>query len=402
MMRIAYLLWGLGYTGGNQVLYRFMDELADRGHEVYAITPEQVLRWKPGLSYEVNRRIERGTYGEWIKAVAKTLLRRFPQSKQALLRLLGRSEFDRIRKLVARWVPAEVTVATYCMTAFVAYAFGEDSVPVYHMQHYEELFFREKESRLLARLTYFLPLELIANSRWLQREVERRFLRRPWLLNPGVDTAVFWPRCDPDMKYAKIPRLRIVSYADDRPFKGWNESCRAMELVFRKLGEKHVEWIVFGGGRAATSLPVCRVGKVFGKQLAELYSGAHIVFMPSWYESFPLPPIEAMACGTAVVTTRYGTEDYAEHMGNAWVVEPGRPDLLAEAIVELGCDRELMLRLAKRGIETAQRFTWRAAVERLEDILNQAKMLHETRRQRFADIEKLINGQLESLIAPYR
>jgi glycosyltransferase involved in cell wall biosynthesis len=170
-----------------------------------------------------------------------------------------------------------------------------------------------------------------------------------------------------------------------------------MEVVFRKLGERRVEWIVFGGAKGETSLPVQRVGKVFGAELAQVYSSAHIVFMPSWYESFPLPPLEAMACGTAVITTRYGTEDYAEHMANAWVVEPRKPDLLAEAIIELGSDATLMCRLAEAGVETARRFTWQAAAERLESTLWKLVLSHQSTMSRFGDISKLLKGELDVL-----
>lgn len=94
--------------------------------------------------------------------------------------------------------------------------------------------------------------------------------------------------------------------------------------------------------------------------------------MSSWYESFPLPPIESMACGTATATTQYGTEDYAEDLSNALVVPPRRPELMADAIIRLLENRELALRLANAGVETALQLSWPAATDRLETVLGRA------------------------------
>jgi glycosyltransferase involved in cell wall biosynthesis len=73
------------------------------------------------------------------------------------------------------------------------------------------------------------------------------------------------------------------------------------------------------------------------------------VLCPSWYESFPLLPIEAMACGTSVITTPYGTEDYAIDGHTAIVV---RPRVVSDFVVALdGLVRlpELRQRLARNG-----------------------------------------------------
>ena len=110
-------------------------------------------------------------------------------------------------------------------------------------------------------------------------------------------------------------------------------------------------------------------GALGHEELSRLYAQSDIVLCPSWYESFPLPPIEAMACGTSVITTPYGTEDYAIDGHTAIVV---RPRVVQDFIVALdGLVRlpELRERLARNGRAIAESLTWDKAVEAREELL---------------------------------
>ena len=80
-----------------------------------------------------------------------------------------------------------------------------------------------------------------------------------------------------------------------------------MKIIKGKYGN-NVEWHVFGYLNR-NFLPDNHLAeyifhkKLSFKELAGLYAACDIALCPSWYESFPLPPLEAMASGTAVVTT---------------------------------------------------------------------------------------------------
>src|SRR2546425_545368 len=45
-MRINYLIYGFGHTGGSFFLYKFMDKLCERGYKVSAITPNESIEWR--------------------------------------------------------------------------------------------------------------------------------------------------------------------------------------------------------------------------------------------------------------------------------------------------------------------------------------------------------------------
>ncbi len=99
------------------------------------------------------------------------------------------------------------------------------------------------------------------------------------------------------------------------------------------------------------------VGRVSDEDLARLYRGARCLVYASLYEGFGLPIVEAMACGTPVVTSAGGaTEETAG--GAAVLVDPRDVDAIAAGIVEAETRREELRRL---GYERARAFTWDAA-----------------------------------------
>jgi glycosyltransferase involved in cell wall biosynthesis len=102
------------------------------------------------------------------------------------------------------------------------------------------------------------------------------------------------------------------------------------------------------------------LGHVDEEQLARLYRGAACLVLPSRYEGFGLPIVEAMACGTPVVATSAGA--IPEVAGDAAVlVEPDDPAGLAGGIERALADRE---RLVAAGLARAALFTWSETARR--------------------------------------
>jgi glycosyltransferase involved in cell wall biosynthesis len=97
---------------------------------------------------------------------------------------------------------------------------------------------------------------------------------------------------------------------------------------------------------------------VSGDQLRALYSLAHAFLFPSLYEGFGLPALEAMSCGTPVVTSDRGAP--AEVAGPAALcADPESPADIADKLRRLFDDDELWHTQRERGLEHARTFTWR-------------------------------------------
>jgi glycosyltransferase involved in cell wall biosynthesis len=90
--------------------------------------------------------------------------------------------------------------------------------------------------------------------------------------------------------------------------------------------------------------------------LPVLLGGAECFVFPSRYEGFGLPPLEAMACGTAVVVSNRSS--LPEVVDDAGLLVDPEPQPLADGIQRLLADPALRQELRGRGLERAARFSW--------------------------------------------
>jgi len=113
---------------------------------------------------------------------------------------------------------------------------------------------------------------------------------------------------------------------------------------------------------------VC-LGQVPEAMMPALYRGAIALVLPSLYEGFGLPIIEAMACGTPVVTSNC-TAMVEVAAGAAVLVEPNKVDSIVAAIVRVIEDSALRQKLRYMGINLVQRYSWRATAEKVRAALD--------------------------------
>lgn len=104
------------------------------------------------------------------------------------------------------------------------------------------------------------------------------------------------------------------------------------------------------------------LGYVSDERLAALYRMARVFAMPSRYEGFGLPPLEAMACGCPCIVSNAAS--LPEVVGDAAVmVNPEDTDALSRAIAEVAEDEVLRSDLIERGLARAAEFSWQRFAE---------------------------------------
>jgi alpha-1,3-rhamnosyl/mannosyltransferase len=131
------------------------------------------------------------------------------------------------------------------------------------------------------------------------------------------------------------------------------EAVRSSKRELRVVGARGWGGVQVGGNG------VRWLGEVDDAELARLYRGAACLAYPSLYEGFGIPIVEAMACGTPVVTTR-GTamEEVAD--GAAVLVDASDVEEIAAGIERAASEREA---LVARGLERARAFRWDAVAD---------------------------------------
>lgn len=190
-------------------------------------------------------------------------------------------------------------------------------------------------------------------------------LERMTVVPVGVDHNLFKPYDDVVKKKGRI----MVTSSSDVPMKGL---VPLLEAVAKLRTEREIELVVIGrpkpNGRVASTMErlgltdiVQTISGVSDLELARLYGEAEVAVVPSLYEGFSLPAIEAMSCGVPVVATTGGAlpEVVGVSGETGLLVEPNDPDALATAIRTMLDDEALRSRIGAAGRERViKRFTW--------------------------------------------
>jgi glycosyltransferase involved in cell wall biosynthesis len=178
----------------------------------------------------------------------------------------------------------------------------------------------------------------------------------------------------------------FVLYAGNvKPHKNLERLIEAFNIV-RRRGLDHLKLVLIGDEiskyaalrRAVHKHQLHKYVRFLGylpeETLAVMYRLAGVFVFPSLYEGFGLPPLEAMASGTPVVTSNVSS--LPEVAGNAAVlVDPYDPDAIADGIAQVLCDETLRHDLRAKGLARARQFSWEASVMRVREIYGEAARL---------------------------
>ena len=166
-----------------------------------------------------------------------------------------------------------------------------------------------------------------------------------------------------------------------KPHKNLERLIEAFHLV-RDRGLDHLKLVLIGDDiskytalrRAVHRHQLHKYVRFLGylpeETLAVMYRLAGVFVFPSLYEGFGLPPLEAMASGTPVVTSNVSS--LPEVAGDAAVlVDPYDPRAIADGIYRVLTDQRLRAELTRHGLARASQFSWEKSVRRVREIYGQ-------------------------------
>jgi glycosyltransferase involved in cell wall biosynthesis len=241
-----------------------------------------------------------------------------------------------------------------------------DAAPLRHPGWYSPAY-----ARLQRRL---LPLiarrarAVITVSEFSKRELRELLQVDAHVVYGGVD-----PRFSPDAEPAVRDRPYVLCVASHTARK----NLKALVPAAKRLG---IDVVIAGGHRpqfaAESGLEALTLlGAVDDQALPGLYTGALAFVLPSLYEGFGLPVLEAMASGTPVLAAN--TSALPETCGNAArLVEPGGWETAIEALIGDPAEQQ---RLRQAGLERAAGFTWERTAKTIDVLLRPRRAPGEAR-----------------------
>ncbi|MGC8979169.1 glycosyltransferase family 4 protein [Caldisericum sp.] len=373
-MKINFTLWSTGLAGGVRAIFEIANRLAERGHFVTITALGGDHSWFP-LKVEVNYVEPSKVFKVLFKVLNPIVRLRYKRYLKyldigALLKKLKVGFQPDFIKVLSEAIPdCDINVATWFPTSFAVYRSGK-GIPFYFLQDYEEQLGGNRYLINMFKESLYLPMNIITGSQWLKDWVKQNYGKDAIVSGYGIDHDVFYPR--PKI-LDNIGGVKVMGIFRGLKYKGDEDLINALSIASEKI--PNITLVMIGNKNTLLKIvreKNIRFNYVFFEnptddKMAQLYSSVDLFVFASHVEGFGLPPLEAMACGTPVVTTDcLGVRDFVIDSENAILVPPKNPKALADGIIKILTDEKLREKLREKGLETAKNFSWDKVVDKFE------------------------------------
>lgn len=215
--------------------------------------------------------------------------------------------------------------------------------------------------------TYRQGVPVISISHWLDDTIHDAVGTRTRVVNLGVNRRIFHPK-----GHKRHHEEKVILYIARDPnagysLKGFDDFAQAMHVFKRYYKKRYRLYLICPERPLALPGFPCRVFQPqTDRELAHLYRRADVFVSSSWFEGFALPPLEAMACGTPVVTTDSGgVRDFCHHKQSAYIAPPRNPKRLAHGIYKVLRKRDFRRHITHGAIASAREFDEAAQYRRM-------------------------------------
>jgi len=224
--------------------------------------------------------------------------------------------------------------------------------------------------KALTKVSYRQDTRYIFNSKYCYDQFMATSQRVDYsylLVHPGVDHDVFYHH-----PLYNIDQINIAIVCRTNPLKGFEDFVWAWNHLDNKTKLKINSIFVVSQENLTQhwSQDFTLVKPDNDKQIAQIFNSAQIFVSTSWWEGFGLPPLEAMACGCAVLMSDSGGgNEYAIADKNCLMYEPKNKQQLAIKLTQLINDEDLRKKLYYEAIQSAKQYTWHKTVKQFTQIL---------------------------------
>jgi glycosyltransferase involved in cell wall biosynthesis len=368
-MKICFTLWSTSLYGGVRSVFETANLLSKRGHSVSIVALGGNHNWFP-LKVKVDY-VKPPRYVKLFNPLFMPM-RKYPISFLDFRLYLPIIEAKFNLDLAGRWpairalselIPdSDINVATWFPTAFAVWSCARGR-PFYYVQDFWEQY--AGYDRKLFQLTLKLPMSFLANSEFIEKRVlSVQAKAKIKVIGAGVNIEVFHPRKKKMIDFNG--RSTIMVLLRKEWFKRADIAIEVLNNV-NNIMPIHAIFVGELSRKVKMTFPFSLYLKIDDDKLASLYSASDLFLFTSSVEGFALPPLEAMACGTPVVTTDCGgNRDYVIGDYNCLLSSPNDTMHLARNVISILKNAELRDRLIEGGLVTAKNFTWAYVVDKIE------------------------------------
>lgn len=342
---ITFLLPHLKIGGGIRVALSYASNLARLGHQVEILATDQ-SRLKVFLKNTLH------SAPIWFPAFPKEIRISWVGSSAPLSKKIDSADVI----ICDSWLMADRVLKN----GFTQNVFNL-------VQHDERLYHGSSDA---VSKVYASGLEKIVVSSWLQETLKKDFNKNSHLLLNSFDRNLFYPASGASAERHSTFRILVLSH----PYL-WKGTKEAISIV-QSLKRTYPRVRLVGFGARHSDFDALFDEFHFQppqEELARLYGSTDLFLCTSWDEGFGLPSLEAMACGTPVVTyDNGGSRDFAHHNDTALVAPRQDKDTLQKYVERMIVDESLRTKLRENALRlTASWPTWEEQTKKLERIVCQ-------------------------------
>lgn len=365
MKTINFLLLQLKTGGGSRVIIDLANQLAEKNYVVNIVYPNILA---DNISFEINRKIN--------------LIKIGNNSKNFLYKIFNIFLFFwKINK-----IKSEKIILTDPLMCIFSFLFISKNQYYRFIQADDYIIFDDLKLLkfkfilwIYKKLTIFSyknkKMKFIFNSEIVYKRFLNLSKRNDVAFNlvyPTIDNEVFF-----NMNLRNENEVNIGIVARKVPWKGFItfiETIKSLDIeVKRKINKIY---IISHDDLSEFDLEVIPNKKLIvpknDKEICESYNYIDIFISTSWFEGFGLPPLEALKCGCAVISSdSKGIDEYAIEGVNCLKFEPKNVEQLKILIEKLILDEEIRKKLQKNSSKSVEKFSKENSLKQFEGILNE-------------------------------
>ncbi len=333
-LHITYVMTWTGVCGGSKIILEHANKLTLRGHKVTLISHDNKPVWYP-LNSDI----------EFIQV-----------------------PYD---KVLCEQIPkCDIIVATYWREIYECIEQKIAPVIYFEQGDYHLFDLKQLDDRTFEYIKKQLKTVkfIYTVSNFAKNKLKEIYDVEAEVIPNAVDDSIFY--YEPHKKNSKLT-ITVIG-AEQAEFKRITNIIKAIEIVKSKGYDINLNWIT-------PVTPINPVGNVIvnPKQIVigDTLRNTDIYICASIYESFCLPVLEAMTCGTAIITTNNGGNmDFVEDGRNALLVQKDNIEDMVDKIKTLIENSDLRYELSKNAVKTSKLYSWNKTIDEIEKYYKNVNM----------------------------